>query len=138
MVPPELVAETVKLLAPALPALIAAGGKVVEKVGGAAGDAVVVEAKKIWARLVPHVEKQPALLEAAQEVAARPDDGDAEGALRVQLRKLLEAQPQLVAELTGLLPQNALQQNTVHNSGAGAVVAGGDMKGNTITTRVNR
>lgn len=125
MSPPELVTETVKLLAPALPALLLAGGKAVEKVGEAAGGAVVEGAKKIWGWLRPHAEKQPALLDAAQEVAAHPGDADAQGALRVQVRKLLEAQPQLVPDLAALVQRVSVQQIHQEQHGSGNIQAGG-------------
>lgn len=135
---PELITETVKLLAPALPVFTTAGGKALDKIGEAAGDAVVVGAKNLWALLLPHAKQQPALLEAAQDVASYPGDSDAEGALRLQLRKLLEAKPQLVAELSSLVHQTALQQNFVHNTGAGALVSGGDIKGNVVSIHVSK
>jgi hypothetical protein len=130
MSPPELATETVKLLAPALPALVLAGGKAVEKIGEAAGDAVVEGAKKIWGWLRPHAEKQPALFDAAQEVAAHPDDADAQGALRLQVRKLLEAHPQLVPELEGIVSQ-------IHVAGKDNIVAGGDVQARDITISIN-
>jgi len=40
---------------------------------------------------------------AAEEAAAEPDDPDAQAALRLQIRKILEADPALAAELARLV-----------------------------------
>jgi len=136
MVPPELITETVRLLAPALPGLVLAGTEAAKEIGKQAGGAAMEAGRKIWHWLRPHAEAQPALLEAAKEVAGQPGDADAQGALRLQVRKLLEAQPHLIPELDGLVKQVAVQQNTVTVSGAGAVGIGGNASGVTITTNV--
>ena len=136
MNPAEIVIESVKALAPALPYLIVAGTEATKEIGKQAGGAAIEAGKKIWHWLQPHADKQPALLDAAKEVAERPDDADAQAALRVQIRKLLQAQPNLVPELGGLVTQIATQQNTVDVSGAGAVGIGGNASGVTISTNV--
>jgi hypothetical protein len=45
------------------------------------GADLVEHAKRLWAKLRPRVEAKPAVLEAAQDVAQRPDDDRARGAL---------------------------------------------------------
>jgi len=145
---PELITETSRFLIPALPVLWHAsqeaagkiGEGVLKKVGDATGSAVVEAGRKIWSWLQPHAEQRPALHEAIEEVATRPEDPDAHGTLRTQLRKLLEAQPQLAPELERIVAQVqvAVQQNSVNVSGAGAVGIGGNASGVTITTNVTR
>ncbi|MCW2236297.1 hypothetical protein [Azospirillum canadense] len=66
---------------------------------------------------------------AAQEVSQAPDDDDAKAALRLQLRKLLTANPGLAEELV-----SALGGSKVVASGAGAVAIGGSVTGSTIIT----
>jgi hypothetical protein len=77
----------VSLLAPHLPFLLGLGKKVVEKGSEKLGEKGVEE---IWNKLSPSVKAKPVALEAAEDVAKNPDDADALGALRNQLRKILE------------------------------------------------
>ena len=132
MIPPELVTEAVKSLAPTLPALLAVGDGALKEIGKTISAAALENGKKMWTWLQPHAEARPALLEAAQEVATHPEDVDAQGALRVEVRKLLETHPNLVPELQGLVQQVAVQQNSVTASGAGSVAIGGNITGSTI------
>jgi hypothetical protein len=81
------------------------------------------------------VEEKPAAQEAAEEVAARPDDDDALAALRLQLRKLLEEDQQLASDLTRIW-EEAQAANVVHVTASGerSVAVGGDVSGSTIIT----
>src|SRR6185436_3675636 len=101
---PKLLAEAlVLLLAQALPTLLSAGekaaGKAVEEMGKQAGTAVSDKVKEIWDRLRGKVEENPRAAGAVQDVVQTPEDEDVRAALRVQLRKLLEADPALAADL---------------------------------------
>ena len=129
-----LVAETVKYLAPALPFLHETSVGAAKKLGEKITEASLERAGKIWQWLRPKAQERPALGEAAQEVAARPVDADAQAALRVQLRKLLEVTPALAEELATLVGRPSAQGSSVSVSGAGAVGIGGNATGNTITT----
>src|SRR5262249_23844430 len=68
----------------------------------------------------------------AADVAKAPDDGDARAALRLQLRKILEADPELASELARMVDTPGAKtryQATLRGSGAiaqgpGAVAAG--------------
>lgn len=79
--------------------------------------------KQLWSRLRPKVEARPAAAEAVQDAARAPEDADAQAALRLQLRKILEADSSLAAEVAKLLeaagPQTSYHLE-VHGSGAGA------------------
>ena len=143
---PELITQSSRFLIPALPVLWHASKEAAEKIsdgvlkktGEAAGSAAVEAGRKIWSWLQPHAEQRPGLREAIEEVAARPEDPDAHGTLRTQMRKLLEAQPQLVPELEKIVAQVqvSVQQNTATASGTGAVAIGGNASGVTISTNV--
>jgi hypothetical protein len=130
----DLVALTA-FLAPLLPTLLRAGGKAVDGFAGKAGEEAVGVARRIWDKLRGRVEARPAALEAATDVAQNPDDEDLRTVLRVQLKKLLEDDPQLAAEVDELWQQaRAVQANTVTASGTRNVAIGGDVSGSSIRT----
>lgn len=124
---PALAAETVRYLAPALPALIFVGTEAAKATVKKTTDAVLDAGRKLWDKLRPHAEARPALIEAAQDVARTPDDPAARGAFEMQVRKLLEAQPQLVPELEGIVTQIAVQQIHQEQHGSGNIQAGGSI-----------
>lgn len=129
------VAALTAFLAPFLPTLVKAGEKVVAKAADAASDEAFKYAKALWERLKPGVEAKPAAQEAADEVAARPDDEDALAALRLQLRKLLEADAQLEGDVAAIWRQaEAANVVQVTASGERSVAVGGDVTGSTIVT----
>ena len=131
-----LAGQVVAILAPFLPHLAAAGQKVAAGVGKELEGTVGDVAKALWDRLYPRIEARPAAREAAQDAADRPDDQDAQAALRVQLRKLLADDSALAEEVTRLLQENrpAGAVTNVAASGAGAVAVGRDVPGGTIVT----
>ena len=101
----------VSLLAPCLPGLMGLGKKAAEvgatkaaeKAGEAVGEQSAVQAGKIWQRLWPKVKAKEAAKEAAEDVAENPTDEDAVVALRRQLKKILEGDEALAAEVAALL-----------------------------------
>ena len=129
------VAALTAFLAPFLPSLIKAGEKAVEKAADAMSDEALKYAKALWDKLQPGVEAKPAAKEAAEEVAAHPDDDDALASLRLQLRKLLE-QDQGLAEDLARIWQDAQAANVVQVTASGerSVAVGGDVTGSTIVT----
>lgn len=122
----------VTTLAPALPFLVASGTEAVKAAGKKVGEETFELGRRLWARLRKPVEESPRALGAAAEVAEAPDDGDARAGLRRQLLKILEADPDLAAELAKLLDaagrglsyQANLQGSGAIAQGAGAVAAG--------------
>ncbi|HEX4961788.1 MAG TPA: hypothetical protein VF173_13175 [Thermoanaerobaculia bacterium] len=131
----KLLADTLTtFLAPALPALTSGGGELVKEAGKKLGEKGPELLKTLWAKLRPKVEEKPAAAEAVQDVAKAPEDADAQVALRVQLRKILEADSSLAAEIAQILeaagPKTSFHAE-VHGSGAvgqgqGNVVSGED------------
>jgi hypothetical protein len=125
-----LAREIAAALQPAAPYLAAFGSSAAKKAGEALPDAV----KALWERLAPHVEAAPAAKESVSDLAAAPDDADTQAAFRVQLRKLLEADPALARDLSVLLAQAKPTGNTVTASGHRSVAIGGSANGATIVT----
>lgn len=133
------VALLVKLLAPCLPGLMGLGKRVAEAgatagVTAAAkqmGEKSVAIAGQIWQRLWPKVSEKAAAKEAAEDVAANPADADALGALRGQLKKILESDAGLAAEVEALLKEAEADSmgNWIQVQGDGNQVIG-NMSGN--------
>ncbi|MHC5732269.1 MAG: hypothetical protein ACYTXY_51075, partial [Nostoc sp.] len=93
------IALLVKFLAPYLPFLLNVGNKAVEGASKKVGEDVWIKAKAIWDKLYPKVEAKQAAKEAATDVAQKPDDEDLQASLRVQLKKILEADTALAEEI---------------------------------------
>jgi hypothetical protein len=129
------IAALTAFLAPFLPYLVRAGERAAGAAADALGDQAGGFAKAIWERLKPGVEERPAAKEAAEDVAANPDDEDAVAALRLQLRKLVEEDEELARDLTKLWQEaQAANVITVTASGERSVAVGGSVKGSTIVT----
>jgi hypothetical protein len=98
-------------LSPFLPSLLNLGGKAVEKAtesaSGKFGEAAFAKAQTIWAKLSPKVEAKEAAKEAAIDVANSPEDEDMQAALRVQLKKLLEQDEELMKAIEQILAADA-------------------------------
>jgi len=99
------VAAVGALLAPALPYLVRsadrAANQAADALSGAAGDF----AQRVWAKLGGRMSERPAAREAIADVVAAPDDEDARFVLVRQLGKLLDADPDLAAEIEGLMDE---------------------------------
>ena len=104
-----------------------------KKLGEGGAVAASSVAQRLWNSLKPSAEAEhPALIDVAKDVAAAPEDKDAQSALRYQLRKFLEAQPALQTELQNILGSVVIQQNHVTVSGAGAIGVGGSVSGGSV------
>lgn len=99
----------VKLLAPCLPFLLNVGSKAVEGASQKVGEDGWNKAKAIWAKLQPKVEAKEAAKEAATDVAERPENEDLQASLRVQLKKILDADPALAEEIAQILQAGSNQ-----------------------------
>ena len=131
-----IAATVTSFLTPALPYLMKAGEKGSEIIEEKLGTSVWETANAIWQRL----SSNPLVQSAAQEVAAAPDDQDAQAGLRYQLKKLLAADDSLAAALAQLV-EAAGQSAVVYGEGAiaqgsgavaagkGGVAVGGDVQG---------
>lgn len=131
----ELAKQVTTAVAPFLPVLEPILTGAGEKLGGVAAGAGLDRAKALWAKLSAAVRGNEDARKAAQEVAQTPDDEDAVAALRLQIRKLLAANPSLAGDLAGVLGGDG----RVVASGEGAVAIGGNVSGSIIVTgRGNR
>ena len=98
----EVAAAVAAFLAPYLKDLLAPA---VETAGHRLDDAASGFAASIWRRLKGRFAERPAAQEAAEGVAAEPGDEDAVAALRWQLKKLFEQEPELARELAATLAE---------------------------------
>jgi hypothetical protein len=121
------------ILVPALPYLTEFGGKMAESAAEKIGEDLWEGGMKIWGKLKGLFESHPAALEAAKDVVAAPDDGDAQAALRQQLKKIISGDRSLAAELEQLLGQLRQQNVTVIASGERSV-AGQSFNNSVIIT----
>ena len=103
----DIAAEVVKFLAPYLPFLLNVGNKAVEGASQKVGEDVWNKAKAIWAKLHPKVEAKEAAKEAATDVAENPENEDVQTSLRVQLKKILDADTALAQEIAEILQETA-------------------------------
>jgi hypothetical protein len=105
------IATLTAFLSPFLPTLLKLGGKAVEKAtesaSGKFGEAAFSKAQAIWEKLSPKMEAKEAAKEAAIDVANNPEDEDAQGALRLQLKKLLEQDEELMKAIEQILAADA-------------------------------
>lgn len=100
----------VKILSPCLPFFLNLGNKAAESTSQKIGEDVWKKAKAIWDKLQPKVKAKEAAFEAVVDVANKPEDEDFQTVLRVQLKKILEADKELAAEITKILEESAPQQ----------------------------
>jgi hypothetical protein len=121
-------------LVPLLPYLLKAGDKAAEETGKTVAAHSLEWAESIWGKLKPKVEAKEAALEAAQDAAQMPDSKDAQGALRLQLYKLLKEDQSLAEEVSRWLAQAKGAGINVSASGERSVAIGGTVKGSTIVT----
>jgi hypothetical protein len=115
-----------QILAPALPCLAGRGRE--ELPNGAPGD--MEKAKVLWSRLRQKLEEKPSAAESIQDLVRVPEDLDAQAALRIQLRKLLEGDSVLAEQMASLIESDGTTMSpgaraAVHSSGAVAQGAGG-------------
>jgi CHAT domain len=104
---PMDIALLVKFLVPCLPFLLNVGNKAVEGASQKLGEDVWRKATVVWGKLQSKVEAKPMAKGAAQELANFPDDADALDILQKQLKKLLDEDKALAAEIAGLMAEDS-------------------------------
>lgn len=131
---PALAQGITTFLAPFLPYLVKAGEKAAEETGKKLGAEAWEHAKTLWAKLRPKVEAKPAAQEAANDLAANPQDEDAQAALRLQLKKLLAEDTTLAGEVARVWEEAKAAGVTVIASGNSSVAIGGNVSGSAVIT----
>jgi len=91
------------LIAAALPYLTRAGEHVATQASEALGGAAWEHAQRLWSTLGARLRARPSGQEAVDDVVAAPRDEEAITVLVRQLRKLLDADPDLAREVERLL-----------------------------------
>lgn len=119
---PTLTTQVFEAVSPHLPALAGtASTSAAKALGTKAPDAVVA----LWRKLTGRMEAKPSASEAVSDLAASPSDGDAAGAFRSQLRKLLEEDSLFATEIQALVDQVHFQVgHQIVASGSGGVAVG--------------
>lgn len=125
------VSALVSILAPCLGMLLAGANSAAQEIGKSVAPELLAHAKRLWAKLRPHVESKPAALEAAEDVAERPDDERSRGALELQLEKLLRDHAELSQELAPIV-RDAVAAGVVA-MGERSVAVGGNVSGVIVT-----
>lgn len=118
-----LAKETVALLAPLLPYLLKAGDKAVETVGEKVGEKALIWGGRLWDKLKSKAETRPAVKEALEDTSKTPSDEDAQGALRLQLKKLLAEDRILAQQVAELLTKAKADGVTILAAGERSVAA---------------
>ncbi|MEO0969840.1 MAG: hypothetical protein AAFX80_16295 [Cyanobacteria bacterium J06639_18] len=90
------------------------GNKTMEGASQKVGEDVWKKAKAIWVKLQPKVKAKEAAQEAVRDVTQNPEDEDSQAALRLQLKKILEADPELATEITQILQEES-RSSASHN-----------------------
>lgn len=130
--------QIVQGLAPLLPYLLKGGVEAAKAAAGELGKRLSADGweglKKLAEKLQKKAEDKPALKEALDDAQAAPQDEDALAALRVQLRKLLQDDPDLLAEAAQALTSVQAAGVTVTATGDRSVAIGGDVTGSVIVT----
>ncbi len=104
-----------------------------------AGDTLAQKAgEEIFKRLQAHFAAKPGLQEALGDLQQQPDDPDRSAAARVQLRKLLESDPDLARHLERILEESQKGTGDTHiiNQKAGDnAIQIGEVNGSVNLTR---
>jgi hypothetical protein len=133
--PGELARTLSEGLKPVLPLLLTAGNTATEMVAGKALTALERWGARVWQRLRRSSTPESTAVEiAAREVVQRPDDLDAAALLRVRLLRLLEADPELGADLAVLVEEARHTGVLTVAAGPRSVAVGGDLTDSVIVT----
>ena len=131
----ELAQKLTLFLAPLLPklldqTLIGAG----REAGKKTLDQSPAWGQRLWEKLRPKVEAKEAAREAAEDVAAHPQDNEAQVVLRRQIEKLLKADEALGTQVAALCRQAAGEGIAALAFGAGSIAVSGSVTNSELIT----
>ncbi len=133
--------QIAQFLAPVLPYLLKGGIELARNAAGELGKKLSADGweglKRLAGKIQKKAEAKPGLQEALTDAQNAPSDEDALAALRQQLKKLLQEDPDLLTEATRLLAPIQTASTTVIASGSRSVAIGGNASGNVIITGDN-
>jgi hypothetical protein len=122
-------AEATALAAEMTPYISAAigayGGAVLARVRDSAADATVGLGRQLLQRIFGHRSAEEPLPEPLADLTAEPDDGDALAAVRLAIRKALDADPALEEEIRAMLARAGTAAQQIY-AGRDAYTAGRD------------
>jgi hypothetical protein len=105
-VDPAIIATAVvSIISPFLSAFMRGLTDSAESAGEEAGGKLRELASGLWKRLRSQVEEHPAAKEAAEDLAQDPDNEESAAALRIQIRKMLEADGTLSRDVEASLAE---------------------------------
>ena len=120
---------------------MSAGGLGEKKVGvekgGEFDTETLQQGERLWTRLWPLIGAKPQAVEVAQDLSVTPQDPDLKAALRVELRKILDSDAGLAAEMAQLFAANSPGDThyRVLLRGSGALAQG---EGNVVASGLSR
>ncbi|MDZ7342697.1 MAG: hypothetical protein ONB37_20005 [candidate division KSB1 bacterium] len=129
-----LVQTITAFLAPILPYLMQVGERAAEGAINKFGEDTWDHAKQLWGRLFQKLKASPTALKAVKDVAQKPDAQDAQISFRVQLEKLLGADPVLAQEIEQLVAAGQRAGTITIASGEKSVAIGGSANHSIIIT----
>ncbi|MEI1372920.1 hypothetical protein PQG02_30600 [Nostoc sp. UHCC 0926] len=107
-------------MTPFLPYLLKVGEKATEEAGKKFGEGFGAnaweKAKALWSKLQPKMEAKPLAKGAAEELANSPNDADAKETLQKQLKKFLDEDKNLYAEIARLMQEDSEAISQVVNT----------------------
>lgn len=106
-------------------AVSAYGGAVLARARDEAADATIGLGRRLLQKIFGHRDEAESLPAPLADLAVDPRDGDALAAVRLAIRKALEADPAMAAEVRGMLAGAGGVTQQVH-AGRDAYVAGRD------------
>ena len=120
----------VDIITPALPFLGKVGENIASDAAKKIGSSAWTQALSVWSKLKSEISTNFSLEQSIQDLADNPSDSDAQAALRLQIKKVLSADNQLLQEFNSSF-QHQSTGNTVTAS-EGSIAAGGNISDNVI------
>ena len=120
----------VDVITPALPFLGKVGENVASDAAKKIGSSAWTQALSVWSKLKPKISTNTSLAQSIQDLADNPSDSDAQAALRLQIKKVLSADNQLLQEFSSSFQYQSA--GDVVTASEGSIAAGGNISGNVM------